>query len=42
MGAEGMNYFLSLPNPPTAVMCFNDMLAIGALKPAARLAFAFR
>ena len=42
MGAEGMNYFLSLPNPPTAVMCFNDMLAIGALKPAARLAFAPR
>ncbi|HOE70389.1 MAG TPA: LacI family DNA-binding transcriptional regulator [Brevefilum sp.] len=32
MGAEGMNYFLNLPHPPTAVMCFNDLLAIGALK----------
>lgn len=32
MGIEGMNYFLNLPSPPTAVMCFNDMLALGGLK----------
>ena len=31
-GAEGMAKLLSLPKPPTAVMCCNDMAAIGALK----------
>jgi LacI family transcriptional regulator len=31
-GAHGMASLLSLPNPPTAVMCCNDMAAIGALK----------
>jgi LacI family transcriptional regulator len=31
-GAAGMAELLRLPNPPTAVMCCNDMAAIGALK----------
>jgi LacI family transcriptional regulator len=31
-GAEGMAKLLALPKPPTAVMCCNDMAAIGALK----------
>ncbi|HZQ43904.1 MAG TPA: LacI family DNA-binding transcriptional regulator [Acidobacteriaceae bacterium] len=31
-GAEGIAKLLSLPKPPTAVMCCNDMAAIGALK----------
>ena len=31
-GAHGMANLLSLPNPPSAVLCCNDMAAIGALK----------
>ena len=31
-GASGMARLLSLPNPPTAVLCCNDMAAIGAMK----------
>ncbi|MBS1815028.1 MAG: LacI family DNA-binding transcriptional regulator [Acidobacteria bacterium] len=31
-GAEGMAKLLSLPKPPTAVLCCNDMAAIGAMK----------
>lgn len=31
-GAHGMASLLSIPNPPTAVLCCNDMAAIGALK----------
>lgn len=31
-GAQGMAKLLSLPRPPTAVLCCNDMAAIGALK----------
>ncbi len=31
-GAEGMAKLLSLPKPPTAVICCNDMAAIGAMK----------
>jgi LacI family transcriptional regulator len=31
-GAQGMAKLLNLPKPPTAVMCCNDMAAIGALK----------
>ena len=31
-GAEGMARLLSLPKPPTAVMCCNDMAGMGALK----------
>jgi LacI family transcriptional regulator, repressor for deo operon, udp, cdd, tsx, nupC, and nupG len=31
-GAEASSYFLGLPKRPTAVFCFNDMLAIGVLK----------
>ncbi len=31
-GAHGMANLLSLPNPPSAVICCNDMAAIGALK----------
>lgn len=31
-GASGMATLLSLPKPPTAVLCCNDVAAIGALK----------
>jgi len=31
-GAQGMATLLSMPDPPTAVLCCNDMAAIGALK----------
>jgi DNA-binding LacI/PurR family transcriptional regulator len=32
LGLDSLGYFLQLKNPPTAIMCFNDMLAIGVLK----------
>jgi LacI family transcriptional regulator len=31
-GAQGMAHLLNLPKPPTAVLCCNDVAAIGALK----------
>jgi LacI family transcriptional regulator/LacI family repressor for deo operon, udp, cdd, tsx, nupC, and nupG len=31
-GLAGINYFLHLPLRPTALVCFNDLLAVGALK----------
>ena len=31
-GLDGVQYFLSLNKPPTALVCYNDMLAIGVLK----------
>jgi DNA-binding LacI/PurR family transcriptional regulator len=31
-GIEASRYFLDLPQRPTAIVCFNDMLAIGVLK----------
>ncbi len=31
-GEIGARYFLALDNPPTAIVCFNDMMAIGAVK----------
>lgn len=31
-GMEGMKYFLALSDPPTAVVCYNDMMAIGAIQ----------
>ena len=34
-GAEAMSHLLDLPQPPDAVFCFNDLLAIGALRAAA-------
>ncbi|GAA2041725.1 LacI family DNA-binding transcriptional regulator [Catenulispora yoronensis] len=34
-GAQAMATFLDLPEPPDAVFCFNDLLAIGALRTAA-------
>jgi len=36
-GAVAMNKLLSLPEPPTAVFCHNDMMAIGAIQEAKRL-----
>lgn len=30
-GAEAMNTLLALPQPPTAVFCYNDMTAFGAM-----------
>jgi DNA-binding LacI/PurR family transcriptional regulator len=32
LGIEGLNHFLQLKTRPTAIVCFNDMLAIGVLK----------
>ena len=34
-GAHAMNALLDLRNPPDAVFCFNDLLAIGAMRAAA-------
>lgn len=31
-GLAGLDYFLALPSRPSALVCFNDMLAIGVLK----------
>lgn len=31
-GSLAVDHFLRLPNRPTAIVCFNDMLAIGVLK----------
>lgn len=31
LGAEAMNRLLALPEPPDAVFCYNDLLAIGAM-----------
>jgi DNA-binding LacI/PurR family transcriptional regulator len=31
-GYEGARYFLSLKIPPTAIVCFNDQMAIGAIR----------
>jgi len=31
-GEKASKYFLSLPQPPTAIMCANDSMAIGAMK----------
>lgn len=31
-GREAMHSLLDLPKPPTAVFCYNDMMAIGALR----------
>ncbi len=30
-GREGLDYFLALPEKPTAVICYNDMMAVGVL-----------
>lgn len=32
LGLESLDYFFRLPHRPTAIVCFNDMLAIGVLK----------
>ncbi|MBE0685320.1 MAG: LacI family DNA-binding transcriptional regulator [Anaerolineaceae bacterium] len=32
LGVESLEYFLGLPDQPTAILCFNDMLAIGLLQ----------
>ena len=31
-GMEGIAHLLALPDPPTAVFCYDDMTAIGALR----------
>ena len=37
-GADAMRALLRLPAPPDAVFCFNDLLAVGALRAAAEAA----
>lgn len=32
MGRDAVDYFLSLPKPPSALFCVNDLIAIGALR----------
>ena len=32
-GAEAMRALLTLPEPPDAVFCFDDLLAVGAFRP---------
>jgi len=32
LGKIGLEYFQKLSHPPTAIMCFNDMLAVGLLR----------
>ena len=36
-GADAMAALLRLPAPPEAVFCFNDLLAVGALRAAAEV-----
>ena len=36
-GTEGARNFLSLPTPPTAIMCANDVMAIATIKKAVQL-----
>ena len=31
-GEIGANYFINLPEPPTAIVCYNDMMAVGVVK----------
>lgn len=31
-GLDAIGYFLDLPTPPTALFCFNDMMAVGVLR----------
>lgn len=33
-GSQALNYFLSLPDAPTAIICCNDIIALGALNAA--------
>ncbi|MFC5825153.1 LacI family DNA-binding transcriptional regulator [Nonomuraea insulae] len=32
LGAEAMEHLLALPEPPDAVFCYNDLLALGAIR----------
>jgi len=36
-GREGLRALMSLPDPPTAIVCFNDLTAVGALRGARQL-----
>ncbi|GAL05825.1 transcriptional (co)regulator CytR [Photobacterium aphoticum] len=38
-GARAVTALLSLPEPPTALLCHNDVMAIGAMQQAKRLGF---
>ncbi|MGN0641954.1 MAG: LacI family DNA-binding transcriptional regulator [Huintestinicola sp.] len=35
-GCEALKYFMSLPEPPDAVFCISDLLAVGVIKQASR------
>ena len=35
-GCEALKYFMSLPEPPEAVFCISDLLAVGVIKQASR------
>lgn len=37
LGKRALQHFLSLPHPPTAVICANDMIALGVINQAAQM-----
>lgn len=38
-GSDAFKYFISLPNPPTAIFCISDLLAVGVVKEALKMGY---